>query len=331
MLRSGKQGMIALSTAESELMSMLDGAVAMKGVDVILTDIGEQTSEKVIASDSTSALSISGGSCPWRTRHLRVKAGWLHEQLSSGQMTAEHCPGAVQPADLAARIELLLRLWGVEPEKSSSSMSSSAPMASSKMLVALICCLLMVSVQAAEEEERRPRGSGMQVDWDMAGIMMILLMLLGALMVWEAVRWTCLEVYYEWSPGSSTRKLKRLKKLQQATTAATDQELRKLQRRGDPRPDPPQGQASSTMSGTSDHLQEPRQEEIQHLQGSSQVSGRRDGLERDFTESGRSLTPVRRSPTPTRRVTPMRQSSPLRGRVCDDTCKLMTCECLREA
>ena len=67
--RSGKQSMIALSTAESELMLMLDGAVAMKGVEAILTDIGEQVPEKIIASDSTSAFSISGGACSWRTRH----------------------------------------------------------------------------------------------------------------------------------------------------------------------------------------------------------------------------------------------------------------------
>ena len=41
MWRSGRQSTVSLSTAESELLSMLDGAVAAKGVEAILTDISE--------------------------------------------------------------------------------------------------------------------------------------------------------------------------------------------------------------------------------------------------------------------------------------------------
>ena len=33
--------MITLSTAEAELLSMIDGAVAMKGVESLLLDLGE--------------------------------------------------------------------------------------------------------------------------------------------------------------------------------------------------------------------------------------------------------------------------------------------------
>ncbi|CAE7227151.1 unnamed protein product, partial [Symbiodinium sp. CCMP2456] len=71
---------------------------------------------------------------------------------------------------------------------------------------------------------------GIQFDWDMAGMLMVLLMLLGALMVWEGIRWSILELYHEWMPGASKRKLKRLKKLQEATTRAIERELQRLQR-----------------------------------------------------------------------------------------------------
>ena len=101
--RSSRQTMITLSTAESELLSILDGAVATKGVEAILSDIGEVVEDRELASDSTSALSISSGSSSWRTRHLRIKAGWLSEQLSHGLFRATHCPGATQPADLLTK------------------------------------------------------------------------------------------------------------------------------------------------------------------------------------------------------------------------------------
>ena len=54
--RSSRQTMVTLSTAESEVISMLDGAVAAKGVEAILSDISEQIKDRVICSDSTSAL-----------------------------------------------------------------------------------------------------------------------------------------------------------------------------------------------------------------------------------------------------------------------------------
>ncbi|CAE7831413.1 RE1 [Symbiodinium sp. CCMP2592] len=240
--RSGKQSMITLSTAEAELLAMLDGAVAMKGVEAILSDAGEQVMFRQIASDSTSALSISGGTSSWRTRHLRIKAGWLQEQLAQGLLETVHCPGERQPADLltkplsSARTDDLLRWWKVKEYDAKVVCSLSVPTVSTRLLVAMVCCILMVSVQAAEEEEDRPRarrGQGLQVDWDLAGVMMVLLMLLGGLMVWEAVRWCCLEFYYEWTPGSSARKLRRLRKLQQATTTAIEQELLRLQSEGD--------------------------------------------------------------------------------------------------
>ena len=76
-------------------------------------------------------------------------------------------------------------------------------------MVALICCLLMVSVQARDDEgSGQVRSPGLQVDWDTAALLMILLMVLGALMLWEGLKWAIVEVYHEWTPGESSRKIK---------------------------------------------------------------------------------------------------------------------------
>ncbi|OLP92560.1 Retrovirus-related Pol polyprotein from transposon TNT 1-94 [Symbiodinium microadriaticum] len=61
MWRSGRQQMVTLSTAEAELLAMIDGGIAMKGIEALLGDMNVSVEEKVIASDSTAALSITGG------------------------------------------------------------------------------------------------------------------------------------------------------------------------------------------------------------------------------------------------------------------------------
>ncbi|OLP97425.1 Retrovirus-related Pol polyprotein from transposon TNT 1-94 [Symbiodinium microadriaticum] len=228
--RSSRQNMITLSTAECELLALLEGAVATKSTEALLADIGERVESRTIATDST-ALSISTGSSSWRTRHLRIKAGWLQEQINAGIFTVIHWPGERQPADLltkalsSARMEALLWWWNIgERGRNPTSTTTSAIKVSARSLLALVCCLLIVSAKGTRDSHQ-PRGSGLQVDWDTAGILMILLMVLGSLMVWEGVRWLLIEVVNEWTPGSQQRKLRRLRRLQQATTEAIEKEL----------------------------------------------------------------------------------------------------------
>ena len=200
-----------------------------------MLDMGMVVKEKQIASDSTAALSISTGSSSWRTRHLKIKANWIQEQVSYGQFTTTHCPGERQLADLltkalsSARIVSLLQLWRVGEPSTTTTTTPSRSSVSSRALVAVICCLLMVSVKATDDPVLPPRHPGVQLDWDLAGVMMLLLMGLGALMVWEVVRWFILDVASDWVPGGRTRKLRRLRKLQAATSEAIERELQRIQ------------------------------------------------------------------------------------------------------
>ncbi|CAE7423281.1 TY5A [Symbiodinium sp. CCMP2456] len=161
--RSGRQPMITLSTAEAELLSMIDGAIAMKGVEALLLDVGEVVESKEIASDSMAT------------------------------------------------------------EEASSSTS---------------------------------RGSGIQVDGDLVGMMMVLLMGLGALLIWECFKWMCSEIYNEYTPGAGKRRLKKLRKLQAATTEAIEKELERIRDLGGEQPASrvqratPEAPASSTSAAT---------------------------------------------------------------------------------
>ena len=337
--RSGRQSMITLSTAEAELLAIIDGAVALKGIEAILSDVGEQVSSRCIASDSTSALSITTGASSWRTRHLRIKAGWLQEQISHGIFVSRHCPGEVQPADLltkalsSGRIEHLLRLWGIGPYDNSRAAVRAAVRAPSRIMVALICCLLMVSVRAAEDGSGggRERSPGLQLDHDAVGILMALLMVLGAMMLWEGIRWVFIEAVTTWMPGSSKRKLRRLQRLQAATTEAIERELERLQLTEDSAEDVQRSSASSSSTTRGTQVQGTRRTE----QGST-ITARQRMQEEDHDGQVRRQMRMARTPSPRPpRVTPdsspsIPESQDDVTRVAHDLCMLMTVEALKE-
>ena len=331
--RSSRQNMITLSTAECELLALLEGAVATKSTEALLADIGERVESRTIATDSTSALSISTGSSSWRTRHLRIKAGWLQEQINAGIFTVIHWPGERQPADLltkalsSARMEALLWWWNIgERGRNPTSTTTSAIKVSARSLLALVCCLLIVSAKGTRDSHQ-PRGSGLQVDWDTAGILMILLMVLGSLMVWEGVRWLLIEVVNEWTPGSQQRKLRRLRRLQQATTEAIEKELERLQQQG-------------LRQSTQDSAVDSGGATSSQSSSRSAATARRHMATEDYDarvrrEQLRARTPSPRVVTTTPQTplswSPEREELPGQvQRVAQDMCMLMTGESLRE-
>ena len=331
--RSGRQALITLSTAESELLAMTDGAIALKGVECLLADLGFQIGAREIASDSLAALGISSGASSWRTRHLRIRAGWLVEQISHGLIRTRHCPGEQQPADLltkplsSQRFQQLLRLWGIGeyPNTSSTPLASRLSLTSSRITLALVCCLLIMNVEASSGES----SSGVSLDSDMMGAAMMLVMILGMVMVWEGLKWLVMEINYEWTPGASRRRLRRLEKLREATTRAIQDELER--------------RAAATPTRTSRREPQPPREPLSESTSST-------------TTTRRATTPVatedegvrRRAPapsTPPRRPTVVHDSpggwsitSDYEGmtsideyeRLCKDTIMLMRCEEIKD-
>ena len=102
--RSSRQGVVSVSTAESELIEVMNGACSGDAVRVVLE---EALNQRIIAtsfSDSTSALSvITSDTGTWRTRHLRKRAGALRARVVAGDWLIKHLPGAEMPADLGTK------------------------------------------------------------------------------------------------------------------------------------------------------------------------------------------------------------------------------------
>ena len=95
-----RQPFITLSTAEAELMAMLEGLVAGRSTAALLEAVVEEKAEVRLHSDSTAAIAIATGTTSsWRTRHLRIRAAGLTEAIREKEITLDHVSGKVLVAD----------------------------------------------------------------------------------------------------------------------------------------------------------------------------------------------------------------------------------------
>ena len=119
--KSGRQGMVTLSTMESELLEATSAATLLECVGCLIDEIYGQRVPRHLRVDNSSATAmLCGGPGSWRTRHLRVRSAFVREQVQEGLLDVSHVEGRKQLADLAtkmhprARLLDLLVQWGFE-------------------------------------------------------------------------------------------------------------------------------------------------------------------------------------------------------------------------
>ena len=118
---STKQPFPALSTAEAELIALLEGVTMGECVSCIFHKIAGQQ-HRALYCDNTAAISLAtqrGGS--WRTRHLKVRAAHLKWKLDTVQWHLDHCIGELMLADIGTkalkpyRLAMLAEKIGLHP------------------------------------------------------------------------------------------------------------------------------------------------------------------------------------------------------------------------
>ena len=103
--KSGKQSVVTASTSESELVEILEGALAGDAIRVVLEEALDVKARAVSFTDSTVAISIiTADSGSWRTRHLRKRAHILRSKVALGEWLLRHMPGSKLPADLGTKV-----------------------------------------------------------------------------------------------------------------------------------------------------------------------------------------------------------------------------------
>ena len=130
---------MTLSTAESELIEAVDGAVLGLSCRGLISELLGVTPKIIIHLDNQSALAlIHGQAGSWRTRHLRLRVHWLKERVTSGEIQVIYEPGITQRADLGTkpftreRLRQLVQQWGIRDARPMTKALTSAPAASIK-------------------------------------------------------------------------------------------------------------------------------------------------------------------------------------------------------
>ena len=101
--RSGRQSFVTLSTAEAEMMEIIESMVAGESIGAIADELFGPLPRKSW-TDSQSAQSIltsDGGS--WRTRHLRLRASAARSSILQGSWFLQHMAGTHMTADIGTK------------------------------------------------------------------------------------------------------------------------------------------------------------------------------------------------------------------------------------
>ena len=223
--RSSRQTLVTLSTAESELVEAVEGALLLKSVEGVIQEIAGLTPRLTIRVDNMSAMQLlNGSSGSWRTRHLRLRSSWLKEQVSTGQMRVLHEPGETQLADLGTkplprqRLQELVALWRLKDSDrkvrtlTTETAQAQLPQSSTTGLAGLVTKLLLLAqglCGVAESSRVGEVKDPLPVESSIELYVLILMLIVCAVAFWEARR-ACLRT------GSNAVRLRALSASQRA-------------------------------------------------------------------------------------------------------------------
>ena len=189
---TARQPFTAASTAEAELLSTMSGFCFGRAQTYILWEfLGTEPQLTVVNDNMASIAIVNGDSNNWRSRHLRIRAHVLREQVRAGALTVVHIEGAKNVSDAGTkslplpRLSLLRTGMGllegprqeVEAPKVKALMEVSANQIRAAVLAAAIA--------AADAQEPEPI-SGHAGTWELC--VLLFLVVCTTICMWEAVK-----------------------------------------------------------------------------------------------------------------------------------------------
>ena len=183
----------------------------------------------------------------WKTRHLRVRARFLRQEV-----VISHVPGALQKADIGTKgfdlpkFKELVCLWGIIPfsaETSKVALRALRVSTSGGVLLFVILCLMLVRGAEGAKDDLPLDGS-----IEFYGMMMVCI--LAAVAVWEGLKNCFGFLHGQWT-GCQKRK-KKLERLRNRAQAAVQEEFQRHAA-----PTSPFGGAASSSGPTSRTISTP--------------------------------------------------------------------------
>ena len=229
--KASKQQLIALSSAEAELIQAVEGCMYAESLMTILSDLGLQCTSAELCLDNTAAISFVTGAGNQRTRHLKVRRHKVQQLIRSGWKVS-HCPGERQKADLltkvlpSVRMQFLCGLLQLRGDRTSNADDEPAVRAvggASPSMTAMLA-LLQVCGCCGESIENKESETGVAIEWPWELAVLTLLIVLSTLFLWEAAGAPCRRTRSEEPQvrAVSVEKERRARKLQGRVSAAID-------------------------------------------------------------------------------------------------------------
>ncbi|CAE7540315.1 RE1 [Symbiodinium sp. CCMP2592] len=189
--RSSRQPLVALSTAETELMEAVEGAVVSYSTKCLIEELLDKPLHITLHVDNSAAISLmTTASGTWRTRHLRLRANWIKEKILLREVAVVHEPGTTQRADIGTkpfnkdRLQQLKDLWDIKNRrpvqvKSMKALNTSSLM-KGLMVLSQICGAKGKRDDIVKEEIQT------EVPWDL--YIVIIIMAIAVIGLWEACK-----------------------------------------------------------------------------------------------------------------------------------------------
>ena len=204
-----KQGLIALSTAEAELTSLLEGLQRGRAARSLINLIEDTTVMELLNDNRAALILASNQGGGWRTRHLRIRANCLAEAVDTKEVDLQHRVGTKLWADSLTKVLAAPSLQrfkeGIGLRSSSDEVLVGGPKVKvskvlglnedikdrllKALLILLVACATMDDVKAATGKEMDmdspevPKGA----EPEFSGQLVCLLLGLGAMVIYKLI------------------------------------------------------------------------------------------------------------------------------------------------
>ncbi|CAE7274859.1 RE1 [Symbiodinium sp. CCMP2592] len=189
--RASKQPIITLSVAEAELY---EGCAAVQlglGVSALLSELSWDPVMHLRIDNAAAQGLASESPGTWKTRHLRIRARFLRQEVAAQRLVISHVCGSLQKADLGTKgfdlpkFKTLMDLWQIVPGTIQGATKAAlrtlrTTNQSGMLLFVVICLCLVKGVQGKED---------LPLDGSMEFYFVAVVSLIAAVGIWEFLKY----------------------------------------------------------------------------------------------------------------------------------------------
>eukprot|EP00439_Symbiodinium_sp_Y106_P019156 s3996_g2.t1 len=225
--RASRQPVITLSVAEAELYEGVAAVQLGLGVAAVVSEISSCPVMHLRIDNAAAQGLASEAPGSWKTRHLRIRARFLRQEVAAQRLVITHVAGTQQKADLGTKgfdlpkFKELINLWGILPysaEVTNLALRSLRATSSGGVFLFIVVCLLLIRGAEGDKED-------LPLDSSLEFYLVILVCIVAGVAVWELIKKVWRSINGWWN--GCQKKKKRLERLRNRAQNAVQEELQR--------------------------------------------------------------------------------------------------------